>query len=375
MIPRLLLLATLALAVLVLAQAPPPIPVPSVSAETTERMEFREPPPSCAQAIKELGLDEQPVHCEEPPAPTYDPPHVHGSYRLYPESYVGPLTYEDMPDTAPQGVVSVNIEVISESSLYAEPPWLPQGYALSSLSIHGYDSEHVIAALYEGPADAIGINRVRQFTWPIDIILPAGDSFTIFETPTLQGVPAVLYYPKPGALLGSDLTVLSFVQGDVETTVLGDHLDPGTATRIALFLICGASCVSPAAAGRQAVDGTMSGASPQPAAATQQAGVTAPDSGTSSGGATNPLPTEIPEQFPTEHRVIVGLGVASAEVVQWWHGFDYPPGAEEAALDLGHPDGPQYTGGLNVYVITWPWSGSGGHVVHNTTIPARSVLL
>jgi hypothetical protein len=121
-----------------------------VSSQMVERVEFREQPPSCEESIELLGLEGQPVHCIEPPAPTYDPPQLHGNYRLFPESYVGPLTYEDRPDTAPLGVVSDQLETIKTSSLYVEPAWLPEGYALSSIGTNGCDSEHIIAAAYTG---------------------------------------------------------------------------------------------------------------------------------------------------------------------------------------------------------------------------------
>ena len=103
-------------------------------------------------------------------------------------------------------------------------------------------------AKYAGPGEPININHVRRLEWPLDIILPVGESFTMFETPVLHGVPAVLYYPKPGSSLGSDQTVLEFAEGEVETIVVGDDLDPQVATRIALSLICGASCASAEAA-------------------------------------------------------------------------------------------------------------------------------
>lgn len=68
---------------------------------SAQRMGFRTLPPSCEQAIENLSLEGQPVSCEEPPPPTHDPPRMYGQYRLFPKSYVGPLTYEDSPDTAP----------------------------------------------------------------------------------------------------------------------------------------------------------------------------------------------------------------------------------------------------------------------------------
>jgi len=288
------------------------------------------------------------VYCVEPPVPTYDPPRMHGAYRVFPESYVGPLTYEDKPDTAPAGVVSDDRLVIRESSLYLDPPWLPEGYALSSITTNGYDSEHVIAAVYTGPGDPIRINRVRQSTWPIDLILPVGETLSIFEAPLLEGVAAILYYPKPGSLLGSDRTVLSFVEGDTETTVMGDHLARETAVRIGLSLICGASC----AASQDAV----------PPVEPIVGGTSAPESVSLQGSSTRSRQgagTSEPGTLTLlgdEHRVIAGLNLTSVIVTSWWdHSSDYG----EAALDLQHPSGESYTSGVNVYVSTWPWSGTG----------------
>jgi hypothetical protein len=121
---RLLTLGALVPAALVVALAVQGHPSTSplgVSAQAVERVGFRKPPPSCEQAIKDLGLEGQPVSCEEPPPATYDPPQMDGEYRLFPGSYVGPLTYEDMPDAAPHGVVSDDIHVVSTSSIYGGP--------------------------------------------------------------------------------------------------------------------------------------------------------------------------------------------------------------------------------------------------------------
>jgi hypothetical protein len=263
---------------------------------------------------------------------------------------VGPLTYEDGPDTAPPGVVSDDIQALRESSVYAEPAWLPEGYTLSSVSTAGHDSEHVIAAVYTGPGKPIQVNRVRRFSWPLDVILPAGDSLTVFETPVLEGKAAVLYYPKPGSPMDSGQTVLSFVDGDVETTVLGDRLDPDTATRIALSLICATSCVSSSGAinGPGSSDG-VSGPPAQGDAAIDLSGV----SGADEAGISQATSSEFADD---QHRVVAGLALTTVRVTSWWdHGSAYG----EAALDLQHPDGEDYTKNVNVYVITWPWSGSG----------------
>jgi len=338
------------------AAASPRTSSAGVSAKVTERVDYRHPPPSCAQAVKDLGLEGQPVNCEDPPVPTYDPPQMHGPYRLFPESYVGPLTYQDGPDTAPPGAVSDDLQTIKASSMYREPAWLPDGYGLSSINTNGYDSEHVITAEYTGPGEPIEINRVRHSEWPVDIILPAGDSSSVYETPVLGGVPAVLSYPKRGSPTWVDGTVLQFAQGDVETLVLGRHLSPQTATQIALSLICGASCLSPLPAAPQGVDSEPSAASAPPATANEHASVSPAASGTPSDSAAMAI--------AVEHRVAVGLATTAVQALPWdppegpyWHGSTY----DEKALDLQYPNDPQgeTTAHKPVYVRTWAWSGAG----------------
>jgi hypothetical protein len=328
-----------------------------------ERVGFRKPPPSCEQAIKDLGLEGQPVNCEEPPPPTYDPPQMHGKYRLFPGSYVGPLTYEDSPDAAPPGVISDDLDAIQASSMYVEPAWLPEGYSLSSINTNGYDSEHVIAATYTGPGEPIQINRVRRSEWPVDIIQPVGDSPVVYDTPVLAGVPAVLSYPKPGSPSPVNETLLRFAEADVETVVVGDHLRPEAATQIGLSLICGTSCVSSLQALPHAADGVTPEAFVESQGAGQQTAVTL------RGAVASPETSTVQED--DEHRVIAGLGVTDVEAVYWgapyngyWHGWsDYG----EAALDLRRPGDPWTNGtiGTPVYVITWAWSGGG--VLHFET--------
>jgi len=344
---RLLTLGALVVAALSatpLAPVSQSISPPGVSAQVVERVTFRKPPPSCQQAIKDLGLEGQPVSCEEPPAPTYDPPQMHGKYRLFPGSYVGPLTYENSPDTAPPGVVSDDLDTIKASSMYVDPAWLPDGYSLSSINTNGYDSEHVILATYVGPGDSIHINHVRRSEWPVDVIQPVGDSPVVYETLVLGGVAAVLSYPKSGSSSSVEETLLRFAEGDVDTIVVGDHLGPEAATQIGLSLVCGASCVSSPQPTARVLEGGVSGSSVE----AEGAGLR---TGTLLGG---------------EHRVIAGLAITDVEVVCWWggvpcsgywHGSDYG----EAALDLARPGDPWTNGtiGTAVYVTTWRWSGNG----------------
>jgi len=118
---RPLLLGIMVCGFVLVGQGSHPASAVPAAAQATERIEFREAPPSCAQAIRELHLEGQPVDCEEPPPPTYDPPQMHGPYRLIAPTYVGPLTCEDSPDTAPPGALSDDIQVVSTSSMYGSP--------------------------------------------------------------------------------------------------------------------------------------------------------------------------------------------------------------------------------------------------------------
>jgi len=341
---RPVLLGIMICALVVVAQAPAPSPRASASPASVRRVEYRYPVPSCAEGIKQMGLEGQPVSCEEPPPPTYDPPQMHGKFRLVPESYVGPLTYEDVPDTAPPGVVSNELQAIKMSSMYAEPAWLPEGYSLSSVSTGGADSEHMIVSVYRGPGEPIQVSRARQFSWPISLIVPVRDSAAVFETPVLGGKEAVLYYPKQGF---SGQTVLSFVDGDIETTVFGDSLDPDTASRIALSLICGTSCLDSVPAATEMHPAATSGGSAQPESGTGVGGAAPGDVSTTSG-----------TMYNNQIRVFAGLGTPDHYVKVLdlgWHGSGY----NEAALDLQDPAGPGPTKGEDVWVTTWPWSGAG----------------
>jgi len=76
---RLVLLGIVMCAVVAVMQARAPSPPASASPASVERVEYRSPAPSCAEGIKQLGLEGQPVSCEEPPPPTYDPPQMHGA--------------------------------------------------------------------------------------------------------------------------------------------------------------------------------------------------------------------------------------------------------------------------------------------------------
>jgi hypothetical protein len=88
------------------------------SAQGVQRVVLRQAAPACQETVEGMALEGQPVGCIEPPAATHDPPRMHGDYRLFPGSYVGPLTYEDSPDTAPPGVASQGIGGIRASSMY-----------------------------------------------------------------------------------------------------------------------------------------------------------------------------------------------------------------------------------------------------------------
>jgi len=306
-------------------------------AEGVERIEFRKAPPSCEQAIKELGLQGQPVDCEEPRPPTYDPPEIHGPYRLIPATYVGPLIYQDDPAPAfPVGIVSDEVQVLRGSSLYREPAWMPDGYKVTTLRTGKTGSEDALGALYDGPGQPISISWVRRYTWPIDVILPRPDSVLMFEAITVDGRKGILWYPKPGLSAPSHLTTaLSYVEKGVQITVVGEDLDPRVAEPIALSIACGASCLPP----QTSVDLMSSVANTHGYAVSE-----GPSLATSSAGYTD-----------DEHRIIAGLGVTSAKVTTWWHGSAYG----EAALDLRHPDPDPATANTNVYFMSWPWSGSG----------------
>ena len=341
---RLLFLAIILCAALPVGQEPGWQGATEAAAHGTERVEFREAPPSCAQSIKELHLEGQPVSCEEPRPPTYDPPEMHGPYRLIEPTYVGPLTYRDDPaPNFPVGVVSEDREVLQRSSLYRSPAWLPEGYALEALATGDTGSEDVLSALHTGTGQPVSIIWIRRYTWPLNVILPGPDSVLEFEALTIGDSPAILWYPKSGSSAASYLTTaLSYVEGDVEVTVMGQQLGPEIAKAVAVSMACGAGCVSAELRDQQeSLAGTQSmSAAASPADAHPQTALVL---------------------LSSEARILEGLGTPEFVMVSYhgppensyWHGFiDGPPyNYNEAALDLTDPDGTsEYT---NVYYLAW----------------------
>ena len=193
------------------------------------------PAPSCAESIAELGLEGQEVHCVEPPSPNYDPPTQHGPYRLIPAGYVGDLSYEETAATdVPRGVVTSDLNLLKASSLYREPSYMPQGYALSSADTADSDSENAIHMVYTGPGPDIEISHLRHLATPVDVWLPLADGQTTVQATTLGGKPAIILYPSAGSSLQHILfTRVSFMDGGVETTVVGRGLDVAVAVQIA----------------------------------------------------------------------------------------------------------------------------------------------
>jgi hypothetical protein len=272
---------------------------------------------------------------------------MHGPYRLIAPTYVGPLTYRDDPAPAfPVGVVSEDREVVQRSPLYRPPAWMPQGYGLETLKTGDTGSEDALGALYTGPGEPVSITWLRRYTHPIDVILPNPDSVLVFEAVTVDGNPGILWYPEPGSLRASGLTTsLSFMEGDVEITVMGENLDPEAAKGIALSVACGAACAP------HEPNGPGIGDVPQ----AQSAG-TAPSPGGSGGGG-------LTDVTPTEYRIMAGLATAS-DIVNvsyyssqepYWHGF-VDPDYDEAALDLTDPAG--NTDQRWAYFLSYQFSGT-----------------
>jgi hypothetical protein len=305
---------------------------PFASAQSGERVVVREAPPSCAQSVVELGLQGQEVHCVEPPAPTTEEPKSHGPYRLIPPGFVGTLSYEYVgPAQPPRGVVSSDMAVLRTSSLYKAPSYMPGGYSLSSMDTFDGDSETVIRSVYRGPGQPIEVYRVRRGERPIDAYMPSADAPTVIDATTIDGKPAIFSYPRPGSFLdGKGFAWVSFVDGDIETTVTGLSLDLDSAILIA---------------------GSVEAGEPAP--------TTAPSPPRESGGdgvtSGEPAPSAAPPVSATEHRIIEGIATTSALVYEWWHGGD----VGQTALDLHNiPD--SATPGAAVYYASYALAGPAG---------------
>jgi hypothetical protein len=124
--------------------------------------------------------------------------------------------------------------VLQASPLYEAPSYMPGGYSLSSMDTFDGDSETIIRAVYTGPGQAIEVYRVRRYERPIDVYMPPSDATTVIEAGSLDGKPAIFSYPRPGSFLdGKGFTRVSFIEGEIETTVVGPGLDLQSAIRIA----------------------------------------------------------------------------------------------------------------------------------------------
>jgi len=303
-----------------------------VSAQPQERVVVRPAPPSCAESVVELDLQGQEVHCVEPPAPTTEEPRSHGPYRLIPPGYVGTLSYQYVgPAQAPRGVITSDMAVLQASSLYKAPSYMPDGYSLSSMDTFDGDSETIIRAVYRGPGQPIEIYRVRRYERPIDVYMPPSDAVTVIEAATLDGKPAIFSYPRPGSFLdGKGFTRVSFVEGEIETTVMGPGLDLESAVRIAASVEAGG---------------------PVSEMTTGVLDLNQGDDGTSGQAVVNAAPPV----SATEHRIIEGIATNSALVYTWWHGVGYG----QTALDLHKiPEGE--TPGADVYYQSYAWTGPAG---------------
>jgi hypothetical protein len=255
--------------------------------------------------------------------------------------------------------------VLQASSLYKAPSYMPGGYSLSSMDTFDGDSETIIRAVYRGPGQPIEIYRVRRYERPIDVYMPPSDAPTTIEAATLDGKPAIFSYPKPGSFLdGKGFTRASFLDGEVETTVMGFGLDLESAIRIAGSVGAGGPVSATATALPPDNDDGMS----------EDAGVNAPPP-TATG-----LPVENHDDEGTSGQlgeqasgtggaeadlIFEGIATDSALVYSWWHGAEYG----QSALDL-HAIPDDATPGADVY-FTSRLSGPVGLLASVVYYPGR----
>lgn len=307
----------------------------------TTRIVERQTPTACDDAARAMGIDPGNAECpnaaEPPPGTEVPDPVDHGSYRLVPDNWQGSLAYEDRPDMYEGGKVTNDLAEIEASSLHAAPTLLPDGYRLSAWSTNGEDSEHVVDLTYTGPGAPIHVSRVRRFTWPRELIMPTGATYTVFEKIELRGLSGTLYYPEPGSRFGSPLTVLSFADGDIETNVYGERVEPAVVVGIAESIPC-ASCQDGAVAMREIVSFSAGGSG-----GASQARSSVPVAAAGATTASAPL---------DEYRVLEGLELSKVVITSWWNhppSFEYP-------LDLDKPGGG--SGNIPVNFVGYPWNGS-----------------
>jgi hypothetical protein len=146
--------------------------------------------------------------------------------------------------------------------------------------------------------------------------MPDPEALRVIEPTMLEERPAIVSYPEPGSSLdGKAFIRVSFVDGDIETTVIAHRLDLASVIEVTRSLVS---------------------APPPPTMATDVPAATADEQETG-----EPLGTNSPSPVgAVEHRVVSGITLDSVRVTTWWH--------SQRALDLvNNMGGP--TEGTNVY--------------------------
>lgn len=126
---------------------------------------------------------------------------MYGPFRLIPFGYAKALRYEELVEVTESTGVELTRDpaTVRQSSLFAEPSFLPAGYTLKELSGEGRgDAETEVFLRFERPGNEITISRTRITVTPLDVHLFSPDAGVAVQAGNVGRAPAVFIHPQPG---------------------------------------------------------------------------------------------------------------------------------------------------------------------------------
>lgn len=180
----------------------------------------KKPQPTCEEAIREAGRQNDKVNCTHALMPAGGTPGRHGPYRIVPAGFTGDLTANELPLPANIGERTNDLAALKKSSLYAEPGYVPAGYQLAKGDTFDATSELVVHLTYDGPRGPIDIYRTRQTKDVVDVYEPPPSGDVELRRTTIKGATAVILAPKPGTFAEKINSVtVQLLKNGVNTTI------------------------------------------------------------------------------------------------------------------------------------------------------------
>lgn len=175
--------------------------------------------PSCAEAIRQLGLQNERVTCPSVAAEVgaATTPSRYGPYRIVPAGYRGPLTVQDLPNAVASGTPTSDRQRLMQSRFGREPAYVPSGYRLAEFNSGEVSPDQGVYMRYEGPrgrSQSLEISRGRIVQDPIDIYAPGQASPSQLTQTTIGGATAVVITDKSDSPSASSNHITMYVARD-----------------------------------------------------------------------------------------------------------------------------------------------------------------